>query len=617
MMTYGYMGQFLRIDLTKKELTIQTFSNETLKKYIGGSGLGTKILYDETDETTDPLGEENLLIFATGPLVGTKAPNFGRYQVVTKSPLTNGFGEANSGGKFGPGLKHSGYDGIVFKGKAEKPIYLFIDNGEAKLLDAAFLWGVDTYKTDELLKEKHGKNIVISTIGPAGERLSKIAAIMNDGKDGRTAARCGGGAVMGSKNLKAIVVKGSMSVPIFKEEEFRKTSKEWALKIKKIVGDGVLGLYGTSCGLTTSEALGDLPVKNWSAGNFSGAEAISGPTMAKTILKKRYYCRQCVIGCGRTIEITEGKYQIEESAGPEYETLGMLGSNCMIDDLSAIAKLNEMCNRWGLDTISTGGTVSFAIEAFEKSLISSDDLGGLSLKWGDADAILELIRKIAYREDFGYWLAEGSKIAAEKLGGIAPQIPVHVKGLEFPAHDPRGANGLALEYVTSPRGACHLSSFTHDFEYGGSGPQLGFPEKAFDRFGYEGKAEFVAKYQDLMALFDSLTGCKFVLFGFEGKPVEKIVMFLNLVTDWNVTEEELMETGERIMNLKHLYNLKCGRTILHDNMPFKMFGVKRGTGGASDNIPNLGYMLCEYNKVRGRNEHGVPNKETLERLGLE
>lgn len=616
-MQYGYMGSYVRIDLSKEEVSLQSFSDEVLRKYIGGTGLGTKILFDETDANTDPLGPENLLIFNTGPLVGTKAPNFGRYHVVTKSPLTGKYAEANSGGKFGPALRKAGYDGIIITGKANRPVYLSIDEGKVEILDAGHLWGKDTYEVGDWMKEYHGKSSVCCCIGPAGERLSRIASIMNDGRDGRAAARCGVGAVMGSKNLKAIVAKGNMEVPLFKKEDFNATSKEWSVKIAQSVGKDVLGLYGSSCGLEGTEVMGDIPIKNWGAGNFEGAKKISGPVMAETILTKRYYCGQCVIGCGRVVEVKEGKYQLKECAGPEYETLGVFGPNLLIDDLAAIATFNELCNRYGLDTISTGCTISFAIEAFEKGLLTKEQLGGLELAWGDADCVIELIHKIARKEDFGNWLAEGSKIAAEKLGGIAPQLAVHVRGLEFPAHDPRGANGLALQYITSPRGACHLSSFTHDFEYGGGGPMLNFSEKAFDRFGYEDKGAFVAQYQDLMALFDSLTGCKFVLFGFEGKPLEKIKMFLDLATGWNVPEEELMETGERIMNLKHLYNLKCGWTAAEAKLPYKMFGVTRGTGGAADNIPNAGLMLTQYNKFRGRDVHGIPARDTLKRLGLE
>ncbi len=615
-MTYGYMGSYVRINLTKNEISFQTFPEEVLRKYIGGTGLGTRILFDETEIHTDPLGPENVLIYNTGPLVGTKAPNFGRYHVVTKSPLTGRYAEANSGGKFGPALRKAGYDGLILFGKAENPVYISIDNGKVEIKDAAHLWGKDTYEVGDWMKTEYGKSAVCSCIGIAGEKMSKIASIM-DGRDGRAAARCGVGAVMGSKNLKAIVARGDKEVPLYDKDRFNATSKEWSVKIAQSVGKGVLGLYGTSCGLEGTEVMGDLPIKNWGAGNFEGAKKISGPVMADTILTKRYYCGQCVIGCGRVVEVKEGKYQLEENAGPEYETLGTLGANLMIDDLAAISTFNVLCNRYGLDTISAGCTISFAIEAYEKGLLKKEDLGGLSLAWGDPDCVIELIRKIAEREDFGTWLAEGSRIAAEKLGGIAPQLAVHVGGLEFPAHDPRGANGLGLQYITSPRGACHLSSFTHDFEYGGDGPMLNFPANAFDRFGYEGKGALVSQYQDLMALFDSLTGCKFVLFGFDGKPLEKIKMFVDLATGWNVSEEELMETGERIMNLKHLYNLKCGWTAEEAKLPYKMYGVTRGTGGAADNIPNVGLMLTQYNNIRGRDAHCIPTRETLERLDLE
>jgi aldehyde:ferredoxin oxidoreductase len=615
-MAGGYVGKVLRVDLTKKMITEQTFSEETLRKYIGGTGLGTKILFEETTKDTDPLGPENPLIIMVGPLTGTNIPNFGRHHVVTKSPLTGGYGESNAGGTWGAKLKHAGYDGIIFTGKASKPVYLWIDNGQVEIRDAAYLWGKDTYEVDDILKDEFGKKIVTMSIGQAGEKLVKFASIMNDGYEGRAAGRCGVGAVMGSKNLKAVVVNGSVRPSIAKEDELKESIKKWAPKIKDNTEE-FLGNYGTSVGVPTSEALGDLPIKNWAQGRFiDGAQKISGKTMAETILTKRYSCAQCVIACGRTVHVKEGPYAGPESGGPEYETIGMLGSNCLVDNLEAVQKANELCNRFGIDTISTGATIAFAMECYEKGLITKDQTGGLEIKWGDPDVLVEMVKKIALREDFAYTLGEGTRNAAEIIGGIAPELTVQVRGLDFPAHDPRAGNSIGLQYAVSARGACHLSSFTHDFEYGATMPELGYPDKA-DRFEVKGKGIFASKFQDLMAMMDSLTGCKFIVFGLGENSIKIMADWLGLVTGWDMKDDEFLETGDRIVTLKRMYNvLKCNQSRKDDILPPRMMTHRRKEGGAADNLPHLGYMLSEYYEHRGWDEQGIPTDKTLERLGL-
>lgn len=605
---YGYYNNYARVDLTTGTVTKQSFSEETFRKYIGGTGIGTYILFNETDKDTDPLGPENVLTFNTGPLVGTKAPNFGRIHVVAKSPLTDRYGEADAGGQFGPAVRKAGFDGLIITGKAEKPVYIVLNNSEVKIKDASPLWGKDTFECDEILRAEYGKTAVTANIGITGEKLSKMAAIMTGGKSARPAARGGLGAVMGSKNLKAIVAYGDMKAPTANEDEFKKFCVKWAKDLKAALG--IVHDYGTACSFENSVVTGDAPIKNWTEGEFPG-EKISGPTMAQTILTGRYYCAQCVVGCGREVK-TEGKYKMA-GAGPEYETLGMLGSNLMIDDLSAISYCHELCNIYGFDLISAGGTVAFAIEAYEKGYIKKEDLGGLELKWGDPDCVIALLGKMARREDLGNLLADGSKVAGEALGAL--HLTVQIKGMECPAHDPRAAHAVALEYMTSPRGACHVSAFTHDFELMGGGPVMDFPFEAFNRFGREGKAEMVAQFQDLMAIADSICICKFAVFAF-GEMAQVLCDFLNYVTGWDVKPEELMLTGERIMNLKHLYNIKCGWQPAEDVLPHKILAYHRGTGGAANNLPDIGFMLNAYNKYRGRDQYGFPKKETLEKLGL-
>ncbi len=617
-MKYGYYGNFLRIDLSTKTITKQEFSEETLRKYLGGSGLGTKILYDETDQHTDPLGPDNLLIFMTSPLVGTNVPNFGRYQVITRSPLTGSFGEANSGGTWGAKLRKAGVDGLIIKGQSEKPCYIYIEDGVAEIKDADDIWGKDTYELDDIMKEKHGKKTTIACIGPAGENLVLTSAVMNDGREGRAAARCGVGAVMGSKKLKAIAVNGNIRPALADEEGMRESIKKWAPAIKDATYDG-LGKYGTAGGMSGVEAVGDLPIKNWSAGSFENVEKITGVALTEQILKKRYHCAQCVIGCGRTIEIKEGegKYACVLGGGPEYETLGLMGSGCMIDDLSAISYANELCNRYGLDTIGAGNTVSFVMEAYEAGVITKEDLG-FEAPFGNDEAMMKIIKMIAFREGkLGDMLAEGTKRAAEALGGIAPEFAVHVRGMDFPAHDPRMSDATGLQYATSTRGACHLNAFIHDFEAGGDFPGFGVvPPMKLERYSTEKyQSNLVKEMQDFCAICDTLNCCKFIIFGLGEATVDTFVEWVNMATGWDMTHEELMRAGERIFNLKRMYLVRDGQSRKDDVLPPKMT-MRRGSGGSATNIPDVAGMLDDYYELRGWDQYGIPTKELLDRLDL-
>jgi aldehyde:ferredoxin oxidoreductase len=596
----------------------EKFSRETIKesllrRYIGGSGLAAKILFDETNAETDPLSPNNLLIFMTGPVTASKVPLSGRYHVVSKSPLTGIYGESDSGGSWGPELKKAGYDGIIVRGRASKPVYLWICDGQAELRNAEHLWGVDTYDVDELIKEETDHKAVTACIGPAGEKIARIAAIMNDGKYGRAAGRCGLGAVMGYKRLKAISVLGTGSVEIADSKALGNSVKELASFIvenAKSQHD-----YGTSGGLTSMEYLGDLPIRNWLQGSWEeGAEKISGQTMAKTILSGRYYCSGCIIGCGREVKFESAKYGKVEGAGPEYETLAMLGANCFIDDLEAVAKANELCNRYGLDTISTGAVIAFAMEAYESGLITKEDAGGVSLTWGDAEAMIEMVEKIGKREGLGWLLGEGVKIASQKTGGFSAEFAIHVKGMELPAHDPRAYYSQGLSYATSNRGACHLQSLSHIFERSVTLPDLGFPEVQ-ERHSVERKGELVVKAQDVMCMLDSMKVCKFILFG--GIKPSQLVNWLNWVTGWDMDLEEFMRTGERIYNLKRLYNVREGMSRKDDVLPSRMLTRRRVEGGSPDNLPPLGELLAQYYSHREWDEMGMPKQEKLKKLGLE
>jgi aldehyde:ferredoxin oxidoreductase len=606
----GYWGRILRVDLSKKKISEQPLDDEVAMALIGGSGLGARILYDEVGPDVDPLGPDNLLIFAVGPLTGTKIYNSNRFDVITKSPLTDIFGEANSGGFWGEVFKKCGYDAVVIKGVSKRPVYLYIDEQQVKIEDAAELWGKETFAVDGLLREKYGKTSQAALIGPAGENLVRIANITTDGKHARAAGRCGVGAVMGSKKLKAIVVNGNREPEVAYPQKVQDLIRSLAPTMK----EGTTGIrqYGTSVGMQYCEEIGNIPVKNWYQGPWpEGAKKISGQAMADSILTDRYHCGRCVISCGRVVKSVGGPYAGVEIGGPEYETLGLLGSNLLVDDLQAVATSNELCNRYGLDTISTGGVIGFAMEAYERGLISKKDTGGIDLQWGNGKAVHEMIEAIAFRKGFGNVLAEGVKRAADRLGGVAKEFAVHVKGLEPPAHDPRAKVTVAVGFATSNRGACHLQAFSHDFEEGAFIADLGLPQMK-DRFALEGKVENTIRLQHLMCMFDALTCCKFALFG--GLTVQPLTQFLNHVTGWDFDTDDFFKAGERMYNLKRLYNVRAGISRKDDVLPPRMAVHKRG--GGTNFLPPINSLLNEYYRLRGWDEFGIPTPEKRRELGI-
>jgi len=611
-MLYGYMGEIAKINLSNKKVEKIILKEEELRKFIGGSGLGAKFLFELTGLETDTLGKDNVLIFIAGPLIATKIFSSDRFEVITKSPLTGIYTESDCGGHWGSMLKKSGYDGIIIEGISEKPVYIWINDKEVKIEDASGIWGLDTFDTQTRLKSKTTPRAEVVCIGPAGENLVRYASIHTDGSAARAAARSGCGTVMGSKKLKAIAVSGSQSFGIYDIDGFNQFYKKHS---KTMVSETkALGEFGTSIGVEYCEKVGELPIKNWSERHFDNAAKISGQNMAKEILKKRYFCGKCLIGCGREIEVKEGKYKTDGIiGGPEYETIGMLGSNLFINDIRAITKNNELCNRYGLDTITTGSVIAMVMECYEKGLIDKKWLDGIDLKWGNTDAVIEMINKIGQREGVGKLLGEGTVRIAKAIGSYAIEYAIQVKGLEAPAHEPRAKVSVALGYATSNRGACHLQAFTHDFQDGASLPDLGYPE-TLDRFNPKGIPEFVIKFQNLMSMFDSIHICKFTLFG--GMTFKPCVQMLELVTGFGLDEKEFLKTGERIFNLKRLYNVKCGITRKDDTLPPRYLTQKRGSGEYEDQLPPLGMLLDEYYRLRGWSEIGIPTEKKLQELGL-
>ncbi len=607
-MLSGYMGRFLRVDLTDRRIANETMPEATLRAYIGGSGLGARLLFDETDRNTQPLGPANRLLFLTGPLTGVAIPTSGRHAVIAKSPLGT-WGEADCGGTFGHELKRAGIDGIGFEGQAEQPVYLLVADGAVSLEDARGLWGRDTFETQDILRARHGDRVVVTCIGPGGERLATVAGIMNDGRNARAAARGGLGAVMGSKNLKAIAVFGTRRVPIIHDDKLRPLVKQMTLRIKERTQS--FRDYGTAGGVLPSHAIGDMPIRNWRQGEWEvGIEKLSGQAMAETILTGRYFCMACTIGCGREIEVKDGPYAGVMGAGPEYETLAGLGSMCLVGDLKAVAKANELCNRYGIDTMSTGSVIAFAMEAYECGILSRADADGLDLSWGNAAAVIALVEKIGKREGIGDLLANGVRFTAQRLGGDAYKFALEVKGLEVAYHDPRALSSLAAGYATYSRGACHRT-YSHYLERN-TLPEFGF-DAPLDRHATARKGEAAAVMQDYGGLYNSLKLCQFIM---RGVAVQEVVDCLNYVTGWDMEIPEFIRAGERASNLKRLYNVRLGMSRKEDTLPHRILHEAFPDGGAANYLPNLEAMLDEYYAYRGWTQDGIPTRAKLDALGL-
>jgi len=609
-MVGGYMGQgsakILFVDLSSGTMKDELFGEDVLRKFIGGYGLGAKIMYDRQKSGIDPLGPENMLGFLTGPLTGTPAVIGSRYVVVGKSPLTGTWGDANSGGDFGPNLKFAGYDGVFFTGMSKKPVYLFINNGKPELKDADWLWGKDTNETEDMLKDKYGKKTNVACIGPSGEDLSLISCIIND--KGRAAGRSGLGAVMGSKKLKAIAVIGDIKVPIAREQEAMTLRRGY---IASITGFGdVLKKYGTAGITAGASESGDTPCKNWGdAGSevFPTSSAISDDAII-AYQEKKYGCWRCPISCGGHTKVASGPFA-SETHKPEYETLGSFGTMCLNDNAESIIKANDICNRMGLDTISAGCTVAFAIECYENGLITKEDTGGIELKWGNAEAIVEMTEKLAKREGFGAVLADGMKVASEKIGKGSEQYAIHVGGQEIPMHDPKFTPGLATTYVLDATPGRH----TQGGELIGPGSGLDFekPEKTV----YTGRAKFQKAMVDLMHVVNAAGLC---MFGYSAMDVHSVPEFMSAITGWDYTMEECYETGERIGTIRHAFNLREGYNPLELKVPGRLIGkppLERGP--LKDVSVDIETMVNEYLELLDWDPATmVPSQNKLQSLGL-
>lgn len=610
---FGYLGKYLRVDLTSREIKVQSIEDTLFQKYIGGVGIATKFVFDETTPATDPLEPANVLVAFTGPFTGSRVPSSSRHHYVALSPQTGIIGESSVGGDWGAQLKQSGFDGVVVTGKADSPVYLWIHNGEVELRDASPIWGKDAFDSTDWLKSQTDPKATAAVIGQAGENLVRIAGIPHIGRTIRIAGRTGLGAVMGSKNLKAMVAFGTLPIPIADDSALRVSIEQTLPHIRQVTGD--FTKYGTTGSVEKYEYMGNFPIQNWRGSRWEeGASKISGVRMHDTILIGRFTCRRCTIACGRHVKIEEGPYAPLDTEGPEYETVGTMGGECMVDNLEAITKANELCNRYGLDTISVGAAVAFGMEAFEKGLITTDDTAGLDLVWGSADALVEMVHRIAKCENVGKLLGKGVKIAAEELGGNAVEFAVHVKGLEPSAHDPRRFWTQALSYMTAARGACHNAAWSHPYELGLSLPEVGL-EKPQPSYEMNRLAEIVAKLQNFQCLNDSLVMCRFAQVG-KAVTLTNVVNWYNLITGLDLHVDDLMLAGERIFNLKRLFNTRLGISRKDDLLPPRFLTHNRKGGGLNTQLPPIGQMLNEYYEYRGWDETGIPTPEKLAALDL-
>jgi len=606
-MAKGFMGKMLWVDLSKKELKDEPLDEKLGRDLLGGYGLGAHILLSRQKAGVDSLGPDNILGITTGVLTGTDALGGSRYAMVGKSPLTGGWGDANSGGNVGPYLKFAGYDAVFFTGVSDKPVYLYIDNGKAELRDASGSWGKDSFETEDMLKDELGKDIEVACIGPSGEGLALIAAVMNN--KGRAAGRSGLGAVMGSKKLKAIAVKGDMKVPVADEQAAKEQRKK---DLKELTGHvGLMRDYGTPGIFNFAAEKDDAPTKNW-----AGVAPIDLPDYKNlggdSVIEKqerKYACWRCPVACGGHMKEGTGEYQYEAGAHkPEYETLGMFGSNCLNSNLDSIIKVNDICNRNGLDTISAGACIAFAIECYENGIISKADTDGIEMTWGNHKAIVAMTEKLAKREGFGDILADGVKVASEKIGNGADKYAMHIQGQEIPAHDPKVGFQWAIEYGLDATPARHCQ--------GGEGllPAGVLPEFDMRSFKDRGIPHKIGKC--FSHAFNASGACMFVVGAFPDGA--NFVEWIKTITGRDVTMDDILEIGERIANLRQAFNIREGLNAREFKIPDRIMGRPPKEVG-----PNPGVTLDEdemYNDYLKAMDWDLktakPSKKKLEDLGL-
>ena len=611
-MPFGYTNQFLEVDLSARSIRTRVLPEETARLYLGGYGLGARYLYDHLPRASAPLSPDNLLGFVTGPLTGTPAIGGTRFTVVAKSPLTGGWGDANCGGNFGPVLKFAGFDALYFYGRADAPAYLWIRDGQAELRDASHLWGKDVAESAALLKAETGEKVQIACLGPAGERLALISGIMNGS---RAAARSGVGAVMGSKNLKAVVVEGSRPVPIADPERSVVLRRELVAAIGGPWAQ-IWRRYGTCGALAGSVELGDAPVRNWGGGgldDFPGAAKISDESVVQ-YQTRRYGCWRCPVACGGHVVLPEDP-ETKDNRKPEYETLASFGSLCLNDDLASIIRLNELCDLNGLDTISAGATVAFALECFEAGMLYPSEADGLELRWGNGPAMVALLEKMIRREGVGDLLADGVKVAAEKLGRGSEKFAMHIGGQEIPMHDPRLGMPFLLDYLLDATPSRHNQ---------GSGALMDMPpawvEKAHaglsSQESYNGKTAEQFKLANLAHVINASGLCMFDVCSFTDRYI--LPEFFETIVGWQLTPEDIFRLGERIGTLRLAFNIREGVNPTAWRAPDRILGKPPlQIGPLKDRTLDVTAEMKDFRRHAGWDpETGVPEAGKLAELGL-
>lgn len=600
---HGYHGRFLEVDLSTGTLRDLPLDENFCRKFIGGASLASALVLERMSSRLNPLAPESPLVMATGPLTGTPFPMVSRYALCGISPLTGLWGEATSGGTFPFRLKGSGWDGVIFTGKASCPVYLSMGDGQAQLLDASHLWGKDTYETQEKISRELGRrDVSVACIGPAGEKLIPYASVMND--RGRAAGRCGMGALMGSKNLKAVAAWGDLKPSLAEPRKAADLASQAVQQIRGHLVSVAFREYGTLMYMDMGMVLGDTPARYFTETVFP-VSLVTGQALRQRYRVRNYACRGCPIGCGREIKDFKPSLDVD---GPEYETVAAFGPLCMNMDLDAIVEANHLCNSQGLDTISAGVSIAYAFYLFDKGVLDREKVG-FELSWGDGAAVLKLLKLLAAREGIGALLCKGTLAMARELGrpeGEAAQV----KGLEMPMHEGRAFHGLAVSYATGPRGACHLKGDYYNVDLGSL--VLEYMILPGERMNSTGKGEPAAKYQSFKDLFDSLALCKFAPLS----PTQLCEM-LQAVTGWQMTPQELLEAGNRSINLKRAVSILQGLHRGQDTLP-EICTRPLEQGATAGTTPDLELMLQEYYAYRGWDwETGWPTKEKLLQLGLQ
>lgn len=603
----GYWGKILSVDLSCGETSVSTFDEGFARKYLGGVGLAARIIYESVTKNTNPLGPGNVLVFATGPYQAANIAGSGKCSAAAKSPLTGYWGESNGGAKIGPEIKRAGFDAVVITGRAKGPVYLWISDGKAELRDGSKFWGLETADAVDALTEAVGDaKAAVSSIGPAGENLIRFACIAND-KHGYF-GRCGLGAVMGSKNLKALVVRGTLKCPIAEPQKLKEINKHVLKMIKEseMAGFSENGQQGD---FNRCHDEGLLPMKNWTQDTWSEVSKIGTPRFTEECQMKPWGCPHCVLGGHR--KITNPRYK-SKTAGPSYENMAMLGSNLLISDLGVLIKANDLCNLYGIDTIELGGVLGWAFECYEKGLISKEDTEGVELKWGSGRALVEMTERVAKRRGIGNLLAMGLRACVERIPESKP-FAVEVMGQAVAGHDPRAYFAQTITTIASPRGSCHVHPFAEAMEMGFVIPELGITE-AKDRFNATKKGYVGAIYQDIGQLWNSLVMC--MMFFSADVSLTDQVNLLNAVTGWDATPAEAQKMGERVVCLQQMFNLKMGLVPEKENVMPERFTTPRKEGGTKGNVPPWQDILKEYWDVKGW-ANGIPARDKLIELGLE